>query len=140
MTIAQLSHKTGIPRAAVRRSLYTLKQLDYADSEANNFYLKLKILSLGYSHLSSTPLTISAQPTLNQISRELNESCSLGVLEESEILCISRSQSSRVMSVALSTGSRLPAHCSSMGRVLLSMLPEEALSDLFFKGSSDCLH
>ena len=47
MTIAQLSHKTGIPRAAVRRCLYTLKQLGYADAEANNFYLKPKILSLG---------------------------------------------------------------------------------------------
>jgi len=39
MTIAQLSHKTGIPRAAVRRCLYTLKQLGYADSEANNFFI-----------------------------------------------------------------------------------------------------
>lgn len=133
MTIAQLSHKTGIPRAAVRRCLYTLKQLGYADSEANNFYLKPKILSLGYSYLSSTPLTISAQPTLNQVSRELNESCSLGVLEESEILCISRSQSSRVMSVAINTGSRLPAYCSSMGRVMLSMLSDDELSDYFSK-------
>ena len=102
MTIAQLSHKTGIPRAAVRRCLYTLKQLGYADSEANNFFLKPKILTLGYSYLSSTPLTVSAQPALNQISSELNESCSLGVLEENEIIYISRSQSSRVMSPSLS--------------------------------------
>lgn len=133
MTIAQLSHKTGISRAAVRRCLYTLKQLGYADSEANNFYLKPKILSLGYSYLSSTQLTISAQPTLNQVSRELNECCSLGVLEESEILCISRSQSSRVMSVAINTGSRLPAYCSSMGRVMLSMLSDDELSYYFSK-------
>jgi IclR family pca regulon transcriptional regulator len=133
MTIAQLSHKTGIPRAAVRRCLYTLKQLGYADSEANNFYLKPKILSLGYSYLSSTPLTISAQPALNQISRELNESCSLGVLEENEVIYISRSQSSRVMSVALNAGSRIPAYCSSMGRVLLSTLSEDDLSDYFSK-------
>jgi IclR family pca regulon transcriptional regulator len=59
LTIAQISHKTGIPRAAVRRCLYTLKRLGYADSEANNFSLKPKILSLGYSYLSSTPLTVS---------------------------------------------------------------------------------
>ena len=133
MTIAQLSHKTGIPRAAVRRCLYTLKQLGYAESEANNFYLKPKILSLGYSYLSSTPLTVSAQPALNQISRELNESCSLGVLEEHEVIYISRSQSSRVMSVALNAGSRIPAYCSSMGRVLLSTLSEDDLSDYFSK-------
>ena len=68
MTIAQLSQKTGIPRAAVRRCLYTLKQLGYADSEANNFFLKPGILALGYAFLSSTPLTVAAQPYLNELS------------------------------------------------------------------------
>ncbi len=132
MTIAQISHKTGIPRAAVRRCLYTLKQLGYADAEANNFYLKPKILSLGYSYLSSTPLAIAAQPCLNQLSRTLNESCSLAVLEQEEVLYICRSQTSRVLSVALNAGSRLPAHCTSLGRVLLAGLREPEL-DAFFE-------
>lgn len=131
MTIAQLSHKTGIPRAAVRRCLYTLKQLGYADSEANNFYLKPKILSLGYSYLSSTPLTIAAQPCLNQLSRMLNETSSLAVLESDEVLFISRSQTSRVLSVALSAGSRLPAYCTSLGRVLLAGLSDAELDGYF---------
>ncbi len=133
MTIAQISHKTGIPRAAVRRCLYTLKQLGYADAEANNFYLKPKILTLGYSYLSSTPLTVSAQPCLNQLSRTLNESCSLAVLEDDEVLYISRSQTSRVLSVALNAGSRLPAYCTSLGRVLLAGLSEPALDQYFSK-------
>jgi IclR family pca regulon transcriptional regulator len=127
LTIAQISHKTGIPRAAVRRCLYTLKRLGYADSEANNFFLKPKILSLGYSYLSSTPLTVSAQPCLNNISRSLNESCSLAVLENDEVLYVARSATSRVMSIAVSTGSRLPAYCTSLGRVLLAGLSEEAM-------------
>ncbi len=133
MTIAQISHKTGIPRAAVRRCLYTLKQLGYADSEANNFFLKPKILTLGYSYLSSTPLTVSAQPCLNQLSRTLNESCSLAVLEDNEVLYISRSQTSRVLSVALNAGSRLPAYCTSLGRVLLAGLPDALLDQYLSK-------
>ena len=133
MTIAQISHKTGIPRAAVRRCLYTLKQLGYADSEANNFFLKPKILTLGYSYLSSTPLTISAQPCLNQVSRKLNESCSLAVMDEREVLYISRSATSRVMSVALNAGSRLPAYCTSLGRVMLAAMTESQLNDYFSK-------
>ena len=131
MTIAQISHKTGIPRAAVRRCLYTLKQLGYADSEANNFFLKPKILTLGYSYLSSTPLTISAQPCLNQVSRSLNESCSLAVMDEGEVLYISRSATSRVMSVALNAGSRLPAYCTALGRVMLAAMTESQLNDYF---------
>lgn len=133
MTIAQISHKTGIPRAAVRRCLYTLKQLGYADSEANNFFLKPKILTLGYSYLSSTPLTISAQPCLNLISRALNESCSLAVLDDYDVLYISRSATSRVMSVALNAGSRLPAYCTSLGRVMLAAMSEPELEAYFAK-------
>lgn len=127
LTIAQISHKTGIPRAAVRRCLHTLKQLGYADSDSNNFSLKPKILTLGYSYLSSTPLTVSAQPYLNQISRTLNESCSLAVLDENEVLYVARSATSRIMSVALNTGSRLPAYCTSLGRVMLAHMPGDAL-------------
>ena len=135
MTIAQISHKTGIPRAAVRRCLYTLKQLGYADSEANNFYLKPKILTLGYSYLSSTPLTISAQACLNHVSRTLNESCSLAVLDELEVLYISRSATSRVMSVALNAGSRLPAYCTSLGRVMLAAMSDAELDAYFEKAT-----
>lgn len=127
LTIAQISHKTGIPRAAVRRCLHTLKQLGYADADSNNFSLKPKVLTLGYSYLSSTPLTVSALPYLNQISRALNESCSLAVLDENEVLYVARSATSRIMSVALNTGSRLPAYCTSLGRVMLAHMPADAL-------------
>jgi IclR family pca regulon transcriptional regulator len=132
-TIAQISQKTGIPRAAVRRCLHTLKQLGYVDAELNNFSLRPKVLTLGYSYLSSTPLTVSSQPYLNNISRALGESCSLAVLDDGEVLYVARSAASRVMSVALNTGSRLPAYCTSLGRVMLAHLPPQELDAYFDK-------
>jgi IclR family pca regulon transcriptional regulator len=126
-TIANISQRTGIPRAAVRRCLHTLRALGYVDAELNNFSLRPKVLTLGYSYLSSTPLTVSAQPYLNNISRTLNESSSLAVLDEGEVLYVARSATSRVMSVALNTGSRLPAYCTSLGRVMLAHLPPDEL-------------
>jgi IclR family pca regulon transcriptional regulator len=131
MTIAQLSHKTGIPRAAVRRCLYTLKKLGYAGSDANNFFLKPKILALGYSYLSSTPLTVSAQPCLNHVSTTVGESCSLAVLDQGEVLYISRSHTTRIVSIALNAGSRLPAYCTSLGRVMLAALSKAELDNYF---------
>ncbi|NNG24445.1 helix-turn-helix domain-containing protein [Massilia sp. ML15P13] len=127
LTIAQISHRTGIPRASVRRCLHTLIQLGYAEAHGNNFSLKPKVLSLGYSYLSSTPLTVSAHPYLNQISRSLNESCSLAVLQDDEVLYVGRSAASRIMSVSLTTGSRLPAYCTALGRMLLAHLPPQEL-------------
>ncbi|MFC0132873.1 IclR family transcriptional regulator [Massilia eurypsychrophila] len=131
LTIAQISQKTGIPRAAVRRCLHTLKQLGYAEAEMNNFSLRPKVLTLGYSYLSSTPLAVSSQPYLNNVSRALNESCSLAVLDDSEVLYIARSATSRVMSVALNAGSRLPAYCTSLGRVMLAHLEPDELDAYF---------
>jgi IclR family pca regulon transcriptional regulator len=122
LTMAQISHKTGIPRASVRRCLHTLIQLGYAEADGNNFTLKPKVLTLGYSYLSSTPLTVSAHPYLNHISRTLNESCSLAVLQDDEVLYVGRSATSRIMSVSLTTGSRLPAYCTALGRVMLAHL------------------
>jgi len=130
-TIAQISQKTGIPRAAVRRCLFTLQQLGYVDAELNNFSLRPKVLTLGYSYLSSTPLTVSSQPYLNAISRDLGESCSIAVLDDGEVLYVARSAASRVMSVALNTGSRLPAYCTSLGRVMLAYLPPDQLDAYF---------
>ncbi|MEV4778658.1 IclR family transcriptional regulator domain-containing protein [Burkholderia sp. LMU1-1-1.1] len=132
-TIANISQKTGIPRAAVRRCLHTLRELGYVDAELNNFSLRPKVLTLGYSYLSSTPLTVSAQPYLNDISRTLNESSSMAVLEDGEVLYVARASTSRVMSVALNTGSRLPAYCTSLGRVMLAHLPPAELEQYLAK-------
>jgi IclR family pca regulon transcriptional regulator len=126
-TIAQLSTKTGIPRAAVRRCLHTLRELGYVDAELNNFTLRPKVLALGYAYLSSTPLTVSAQPLLDGISAELHESTSLAVLEDDEVVYVARAATARVMSVALGAGSRLPAYCTSLGRVMLAHLPSGQL-------------
>jgi IclR family pca regulon transcriptional regulator len=131
MTIAQLSQKTGIPRAAVRRCLYTLERLGYVTSEdGRNFALRPKLLGLGHAYLSSTPLVVTAQPFLDRVSEAVNESCSLAILDGVDILYVARSVSSRIISVALNVGSRLPAHCTSIGLVLLAHLPPADLKDL----------
>jgi IclR family pca regulon transcriptional regulator len=129
LTIAQLSQRTGIPRAAVRRCLYTLSKLGYVASEDGRAYaLRPRILALGHAYLSSTPLAIAVQPLLDQITSDLHESSSMAVLEGDDILYIARSSTTtRVMSIDLGIGSRLPAYCTSMGRVLLAGLPDAEL-------------
>lgn len=124
LTIAQLSQRTAIPRAAVRRCLYTLSVLGYVGSEDGRTYaLRPRILALGHAYLSSTPLVYAVQPLLDQITSLLHESSSLAVLEGDEILYIARSSTTtRLMSIDLGIGSRLPAYCTSMGRVLLAGL------------------
>src|SRR6266567_5247414 len=133
LTIAQLSQRTGIPRAAVRRCLYTLAKLGYVASDDGRTYaLRPRILALGHAYLSSTPLANAVQPLLDQITSELHESSSMAVLEGDDILYIARSSTTtRVMSIDLGIGSRLPAYCTSMGRVLLAGLPDAEMESRF---------
>ena len=130
MSIAQLSLRTGIPRAAVRRCLYTLGKLGYVSSEDGRmFALRPQILSLGHAYLSSVPLVMAAQPVLDQVSESIHESCSLAILDGEEILYVARSSAStRIMSIDLGVGSRLPAHCTSMGRVLIAGMDDVELA------------
>lgn len=130
MSIAQLSQKTGIPRASVRRCLYTLRNLGYVSSDDGRHYsLQPKLLGLGYAYLSSTPMLVAAQPFLDRVSEAVNESCSLGTLDGEHILYLARSVTSRIISVTLNVGSRLPAYCTSIGLVLLAQLPERGLDE-----------
>ncbi|MFZ1872604.1 IclR family transcriptional regulator domain-containing protein [Serratia sp. D1N4] len=130
MSISQISQKTGIPRAAVRRCLYTLNKLGFVYAQdGKNFELRPRILTLGHPYLASTPLAKATQPVLKHISQMLNESCSIATLDGDDILYIARASSSRIMSIDLDIGSRLPAFATSMGRVLIAHLPPEALNN-----------
>lgn len=132
LSIAQLSRKTGIPRAAVRRCLHTLRELGYvASPDGRAYQLQPKLLGLGYAYLSSTPMVIAAQPFLDRVSEAVDEACSLGTLDGDDILYLARSLTSRILSVTLNVGSRLPAHRTSIGLVLLAHLPPAELEAHF---------
>ena len=129
LSIAQLSQKTGIPRAAVRRVLYTLGRLGYvASDDGRQYALQPRLLNLGHAYLSSTPLVIVAQPFLDRVSEAVgDESCSLAILEGDDILYLARSVTSRIISISLNVGSRLPAYATSIGLVLLASLAKPDL-------------
>ena len=127
LTVSEVAEKTGLARAVVRRFLYTLVELGYVITDGKYFRLTARILDLGYAYLSSFPLPKIAERFLEQVTLETKESSSASVLEGSDIVYVARVQTRRIMSISLSVGSRLPAFCTSMGRVLLAQLPEQML-------------
>jgi IclR family pca regulon transcriptional regulator len=134
MTISQLSIKTGLSRAAVRRCLYTLTKLGFAGAEDGSRYsLRPRMLTLSHTYTTSNTLAAAAQPILERMSAALHESFSVATLDGEDIVYIARTQVNRVMAVDLHIGSRLPAYCTSMGRILLAYLPAEQLEQYFSK-------
>jgi IclR family pca regulon transcriptional regulator len=127
-TAAELARHTGLSRAAVRRCLYTLCELGYATASRGTYDLTPAVLALGYAYISSTALTRAAQPVLERVANELHESSSMAQLDGYEIVYVARVAMQRILSIGLSVGSRLPAACTSMGRVLIASLAEPEIA------------
>lgn len=127
LTLSDVSKLTGITRAAARRYLLTLTKLGYAEFDGRYFSLTPRILRLGYAYLSSASLSAQVQPFLERISEETGESSSAAILDGDDIVYIARSATRRIMSIGLGVGSRLPAHCTALGRAILAFQPEDAL-------------
>lgn len=130
-TLSEVAQRSGLSRAGARRILLTLQTLGYVVSDGKYFSLTPRILDLGFAYLSSMPIWNLAEPVMASLAGEVGESCSAAVLEGTDIVYVLRVSTHKIMSITLGIGSRLPAYCTSMGRVLLAGLPEdEALACL----------
>jgi IclR family pca regulon transcriptional regulator len=127
LSLSEVSERTGLARAAVRRSLRTLQHLGYVALRGRQFSLTPRVLELGFGYLSSLALPELALPWMEQLAQRVDESCSLAVLDGTEIVYVARVPVRRVMAISLGVGARLPAFAASMGRVLLAGLPDEVL-------------
>ncbi|BDE70830.1 MULTISPECIES: IclR family transcriptional regulator domain-containing protein [Comamonadaceae] len=125
LTLSEVARLTQSTPASARRSLSTLVQLGYLESDGKLFWMQPKSLLIAYSFLSSRPMPALAQPLLDALSERTRESASLGTLLEDDAIIIGRSTARRSLSTGLGIGSRLPVYCSAIGRVLLSGLPQQ---------------
>ncbi|MFS2032552.1 IclR family transcriptional regulator [Polaromonas sp. CT11-55] len=126
-TLTEVAGRSGLSRAGARRILLTLETLGYVSSDGKLFSLTPRILDLGFAYLSSMPIWNLAEPVMEALVAEVKESCSAAVLDGTDIVYVLRVPTHKIMSISLGVGSRLPAYCTSMGRMLLSALPEVEL-------------
>ncbi|MYS90095.1 MULTISPECIES: IclR family transcriptional regulator domain-containing protein [Streptomyces] len=123
LTLTQVAQATGLARATARRALITYEHLGLVTTPSpRTFALTPRVLSLGFPPLSRTSLPEIAQPHLSDLTSRIHESTSLAVLSDpgEEIQYTARVTTGRVMSVNITLGTRLPAHATALGRVLLA--------------------
>lgn len=133
LTLSDVARIVGLPRASARRALLTLQSLGYVESSGRMFSLSPQVLTLARAYLASSPVPRVAQGFLENVSEGLGESCSLSILHGDEVIYIARSTRKRIGSLHRDVGAHLPAHCTSMGRVLLAALSDAEL-DAFIGG------
>lgn len=131
------AQRTGLTRAAARRHLLTLAHLGYLETDGQYYWLSAKVLGFAGSYLSGARLPRAVQPTLHQLSLATQLSCSVAVLQNDAVIIVARGiwqgsdlpikASHTVLAYGLHVGTRLPAHATSTGQVLLANLPAAQL-------------
>lgn len=121
LTLSDVAREAGMTRATARRILLTLGRLGYVSANGRNFSLTPLVLELGYSYVSSLGIT-AAHVELSALSAKVQESSSIGTLHGTEVVVVVAVQTSRIMTTSTPVGSRLPAHLTADGRVLLAGL------------------
>jgi IclR family pca regulon transcriptional regulator len=129
LTLSEVARATGLTRAAARRFLLTLVELGYMHTDGRLFSLRPRILELGYAYLSSLSLPEVALRHMEALVAQVHESCSMSVLDGDDVVYVARVPTRRIMTVAISVGTRFPAYATSMGRVLLAARPASWLED-----------
>ncbi|WP_232512523.1 IclR family transcriptional regulator domain-containing protein [Rhodococcus pyridinivorans] len=128
LTLTEVAERCRLPRSAARRFLHTLVELGFVEVSGRKFTLTPQVLELGYANLSRFTLADVCRPHLEALARNLGLSASVTVLDGPDIRYVSRVEVASGMSVSLKAGSRLPAHRTATGRVLLAALPEAELN------------
>lgn len=129
LTLSEVAQETGLTRAAARRFLLTLVELGYVRNEGREFSLRPSILELGYAYLSGLGLPEVAKPFMEEFTAAVQESSSLAVLDGDEIVYVANVVPRRVMTINVSVGSRDPAYCTSLGRVLLAVRSDAEIDE-----------
>jgi IclR family pca regulon transcriptional regulator len=131
MTLAEVAEATGLTRAAARRFLLTLMDISYMDTDGRYFWLRPRVLELGYSYLSGLSWPDAALPHVEHLVAQVEDASELGILDSTEVVFILRVPGPQIMDVSVSIGARLPAHATALGKVMLAGLTDEGLDDYF---------
>lgn len=128
MRLTEVANAANLTRAGARRLMLTFVAEGWVLQEGRQFLLSAKLLTVVRNWLGKTPLWRHAVPILRAVSQSVGESCSVSVPQGEDIVYVARVVGSSILAESLDIGARLPAHCTSMGRVLLSELDDAELA------------
>ncbi|MFL6838381.1 MAG: IclR family transcriptional regulator C-terminal domain-containing protein [Bradyrhizobium sp.] len=128
MTLSDLAKAADLPRATARRILFTLERAGFVASDGKLFSLTPRVLMLAAAYLSSNQVVSVLQPALDKLSSDAQEISSMAILDGNDVVFIARASPTRIFSAGIDVGYRLPAFCTSVGRILLSRLPNDELA------------
>lgn len=128
MTLSEIAGATGLARPTVRRILITLEELGYVRSAERGFALTPRVLELGMAYVNALSIWDVARPHMQRLVEQTGESTSMAQLDGSDIVYVARVAVPKIVTLAVTIGTRFPAPATSMGKVLLAALTPDELT------------
>src|SRR3954447_17353432 len=126
-TLSEIAALTGLARPTVRRILITLEELGYVRTADRGYALTPRVLELGMAYVNALNMWDVARPHMERLVAQTNESTSMAQLDGSDIVYVARVAVPKIVTLAVTIGTRFPAPATSMGKVLLAALPPSGL-------------
>lgn len=127
MTLSEVARRVGLSPAAARRSLLTLMSLGFVGQEGKRFHLRARIMTLGSTFYHSARIEDLLLPEVRAVVERFGDASSVGTLDGQDVIYVAHHTVQRARRPAAIVGARYPAHATSIGRVLLAALPDDAL-------------
>ena len=133
MSLSEMARRIGVSRSSAFRLVHTLQRLGYLEreDETKNYRLGARVMSLGYSFLASKDIAELARPDLQRLRNSTRCSTHLGILDGAEVIYIARFAAHKPISAMITVGARVPAHATTMGRIILAHKPEAYVREHF---------
>lgn len=128
MTLSDVAKLSNLPRATARRILMTLAKSGFVAGDDRLFSLTPHVLTLASSYLASNQISTVMQPLMDEVATKAKEICSLALLDAEDVVFVARASPTRMFPSGIDIGYRLPAYCTSVGRVLLGRLSNDELT------------
>lgn len=135
VSITALSKQLGLHKSTVHRLLSTLRQRGYVtqDVKTNNYQIGLKLFEIGSIVLNKMDLRAKVRPHLESLRQITNETIHLGILDDYQVVYIDKVESSEVIRMYSRIGKRVPAYCTSLGKILLAYSAKELIENLLLE-------
>jgi IclR family pca regulon transcriptional regulator len=127
MSLSEVAAAAGLARPTARRMLLTLEELGYVRSTQGEFALTPRVLELGMAYIGATNIWEIARSHMEQLVAHTGESSSLAQLDGSDIVYVARVAVPKIITIAVTIGTRFPALQTSLGKVLLAALSPDEL-------------
>jgi len=137
LTLSEICDKVGIPKSSTHELLSVLEQRNFLQLDHKKFRIGIKVFELGQTASRNLDILKAIRPDLKWLSSQYSMTTQFGILEGNEVIYLSKIKNVSGISVESQVGSRLPAHATALGKVMLSVLPEKVLlqnySDYIFE-------